>query len=241
MIVMSSHFEEDGWIRLAEALRQAFPAEAATGREERASAADESPEQGYLTLYRGCGLGTYWHDHDARLTGFVPPFPDARPGLDHLMQFVARAQTAGPYISLTRSYSVAWSYGVFAGRDYPTKEKPAYVYEIEIPVPLPPGIVLLDPLQEVVRAMPPVTSRRSYQHDGGQDFISWLMDPMRLTPSSRAPGSESPRVKLTPQFSIELETILRTLRDAEIVAIGNIPPSFVRSRYEVFLEAEQSD
>jgi hypothetical protein len=32
-------------------------------------------------------------------------------------------------------------------------------------------------------------------------------------------------------LSIELETLVRSLRDAEILAVGNIPASCVRNRY----------
>ncbi|MDG4603388.1 MAG: hypothetical protein P9C48_09030 [Defluviicoccus sp.] len=37
-----------------------------------------------------------------------------------------------------------------------------------------------------------------------------------------------------PNLSPELETLVRALRDAEILAVGNVPASCVRSRYEVW-------
>ena len=46
------------------------------------------------------------------------------------------------------------------------------------------------------------------------------------------PSSEgTPR---TPNLTIELETLVRALRDAEILAHGNIPPAAVKSRFEVY-------
>jgi len=55
-------------------------------------------------FYRGAGVGTYWHQHDARLTGFMPKAPTIVSSVDRVMQHVARGSISSPYISLTRSY-----------------------------------------------------------------------------------------------------------------------------------------
>ena len=48
------------------------------------------------------------------------------------------------------------------------------------------------------------------------------------------PASEgTPR---SPNLTIELETLVRALRDAEILAHGNIPVTCVKNRFEVYPE-----
>lgn len=70
------------------------------------------------------------------------------------MMHTARTTTDSPYVSLSRSYGVALDYALAAGRALPTPAVPAYVYEIELDDPLPTGLVLLDPIQEVAKGVP---------------------------------------------------------------------------------------
>lgn len=48
---------------------------------------------------------------------------------------------------------------------------PTYVYEIEIPDPLPGEVQILDPVKEVAKILLPPAMRPSYQHDGSQEFL----------------------------------------------------------------------
>ncbi len=48
-------------------------------------------------FYRGAGVGTYWHQHDARLTGFMPKSPTVVSSVDRIMQHVARGTISSPY------------------------------------------------------------------------------------------------------------------------------------------------
>jgi hypothetical protein len=177
-------------------------------------------------FYRGAGVGTYWHLNDARLTGFTPQAPGIASSIDRLMQHVSRGTVSSPYISLTRSYGVAWSYAVVFSRTRPTQNNPACVYEIEINDPLPHGFQLIDPVKEVAAAAPPPLAAISYQHDGLPEFLLGVMDPKkykryRMAPCPQPPpGGGTPR---SPNLTIQLETLVRVLRDAEILAVGNIP------------------
>jgi hypothetical protein len=110
-------------------------------------------------FYRGAAIGTYWHSHDARKVGFTPQSPGMQANTNRLANHIVRGTVASPFISLTRSYGVAWSYAVFLSRTQPRRSQPAYVYEIEIDDPPPLGLQLLDPIKEVANALPPPLSQ----------------------------------------------------------------------------------
>ena len=80
-------------------------------------------------LYKGAGVGTYWHTNDACATGFTPMKASAPFGVDRLMRHVARGDFNSPYVSLALSYGVAFSYALL-GKARPTTKVPAYVYEM---------------------------------------------------------------------------------------------------------------
>jgi hypothetical protein len=153
------------------------------------------------------------------------------------MHHVARGTVNSPYISLTRSYGVAYVYAVFFGRTQPTEIDPGYVYEIEIGALLPPGLQFLDPVKEVAMAAPGPLDSISYQHDGLPDFLLGVMKPVEMEQFLTAPCPQPPPAGGTPRppnLTIELETLVRALRDAEILAVGNIPAAYIRNRYDVW-------
>lgn len=191
-------------------------------------------------FYRGAGVGTFWHLNDARVSGFSAQAPGIVSSVDRLMQHVVRGTVSSPYISLTRSYGVAWSYAVLGGRNQTiaTQHSPGYVYEIEINDPLPPGFQLLDPVKEVAASAPPPLATISYQHDGLPEFLLGVMEPntyghFLIMPCLQPPpGGGTPR---SPNLTIQLETMVRVLRDAEILAVGNIPAALIRNRIDVWI------
>jgi hypothetical protein len=69
------------------------------------------------------------------------------------------------------------------------------------------------------------------------DFLIGIVDPRNMghfleQHSVQPPSSEgTPR---PPNLAIELETLVRALRDAEILAHGNIPATSVKNRFEVY-------
>ncbi len=118
-------------------------------------------------FYRGAGIGTYWHIHDARQTGFNARARQMQPTPDRLMLHIARGTVNSPFISLTRSYGIALNYANFFGTEISTLQHPSYVYEREINEPVPSGLKLLDPIKVVAPVLPqPLSINPPYQHDG---------------------------------------------------------------------------
>jgi hypothetical protein len=70
------------------------------------------------------------------------------------MHHIARGTTHSPYVSLTLSYGIAFDYAMNAGLNWPSPSRPAYVYEIELPDRLPPGLAILDSIKEIARDAP---------------------------------------------------------------------------------------
>jgi len=191
-------------------------------------------------FYRGAGINTYWYLNDPIEQGFVARDPEMTPTTTRQMLHIARSTVNSPFISLTRSYGVAWRYAMVSSGRVPTAEDPAYVHEIEIQEPLPPGLHLLDPVKEVAQMLPPPTSSGPpYQHDGLPDFLLGVVDPGRmgnfLTQYAKQPPSSegTPR---PPNLTIELETLVRALRDGEILAHGIIPAICVKNSFDVYPE-----
>lgn len=191
-------------------------------------------------FYRGAGPGTYWHVNDARLTGFTAQAEGMARGINPLRLHIARGTVSSPYVSLTRSYGIAWHYAVFCGKTVAvaTDANSGYVYEIEIDKPAPQGVILIDPIKEVADDLPkPLDSGPPYQHDGGPDFLLGVVNPARmpafLTVAYLQPPPGGGTVR-PPNLSIDLETLVRALRDAEILAVGGIPAHCIRRRIDVY-------
>ncbi len=191
-------------------------------------------------FYRGAGINTYWYLNDPIEQGFVARDPEMTPTTTRQMLHIARSTVNSPFISLTRSYAVAWRYAMVSSGRVPTAEDPAYVHEIEIQEPLPPGLHLLDPVKEVAQVLPsPTNPGPPYQHDGLPDFLLGVVDPGRMRDfliqyAMQPPASEgTPR---SPNLTIELETLVRALRDAEILAHGIISPTCVKNSFDVYPE-----
>lgn len=188
-------------------------------------------------FYRGAGIGTYWHTHDARLEGFIAHSPGAPRSLGTQIGHIKNGTTTSPYISLTRSYSVALTYAVYCGQEQPDEDKPAFVYEIELTKPLPTGLDIFDPAYDILAkcgAKDPLADH-TYQHDGFPDFIAGVIDRTmreRLTKhiAHPPPGIATAR---SASLSESLEAVVRAIRDAELLAVGTIPTNCIICRYEV--------
>jgi hypothetical protein len=187
-------------------------------------------------FYRGAGLGTYWHGIDARITGFNPHFAGAGRTIVSLVNHIKNGTTTSPYVSLTRSYSVAWCYAIYCGHSVSSVANPAFVYEVEINDPPPAGLVVLDPVCEIAQSAPSPLSAVSYQHDGLPDFLIGVVDPRAMGHLLATPIKHPPPGGATARpanLSAELETLVRALRDAEILAVGTIPAACVTQKYPV--------
>lgn len=191
-------------------------------------------------FYRGAGINTYWYFNDPIEHGFTARAPEMTATITRLMLHIAQSTVNSPFISITRSYGVAWDYAMLSSERMPTPSDPAYVHEIEIQEPLPPGLQLLDPVKEVAQILPSPTSLGPpYQHDGLPDFLLGVVNPREMERflvqrSPQPPSSEgTPR---PPTLTIELETLVRALRDAEILVRSIIPATCVKNRFEVYYD-----
>lgn len=187
-------------------------------------------------FYKGVGVGTHWHDNDASDLGFVPKAPEVIPSKDRLIQHIARANVASPYVSLTSSYGVAYAYAT------PTEDTPGYVYEIELTAPMPRGVKLVDPIREIATDAPALPTHPPYGHDGDQKFLLGVLNREMKELLLRNiiqpfPGVGVPRPA---NLSLELETLAYVLRDAEILVIGNIPAACILNRYEAWGESDEA-
>ena len=173
------------------------------------------------TFYKGAGISTYWHTHDSRRVDFTARSPVTNPEtevfIDHIVTNIANS----PYISLTRSYAVAWHYAVFNGKQEPGPNKPAYIYEIEIDDSLPHGLNLLDPVKEIVHILP--------QPLRGIVDLEYMEDLL----GGQTPQFSNSSRRFSPNVEQQLIALVFAERDAEVLVHGYIPPFCVKHRFEV--------
>jgi len=189
-------------------------------------------------FYKGVGVGTFLHANanDPRVHGMPPRASGMTYNVGVAMQHIARATTVSPCVSLTRSYGVAEMYAREASLIFPTLGMPAYVFEVDIPDPIPVGITLIDPVKEVSATLPSPVTALSYFHDGDKDFILGVASPTLLAthlvaPIRQPPGSGG--ASRSANLTIELETLIRALRDAEVLVLGTIPAARVGARHPI--------
>lgn len=190
-----------------------------------------------MIAYRGAGIGSYWYLHNPAARGFTARAPHTSATPERLMHHISRGTGNSPFISLTRSYAVARHYAVLSSARPPTPNDPAYVYEIEILAPLPTGLQLRDPVKEVAKILPDLPSQGPpYQHDGLPTFLLGVVDPENMMQFLEQHAPQPPSSEGTPRppnLSLELETLVRSLRDAEILALGIIPATCVRNCFRI--------
>jgi len=182
------------------------------------------------TYYKGASIGTYWHTNDASVTGLYAVRPGAGVFVGGAISHILTNSAVSPYISLTKSYEIALNYALLTGvaGQIPTRGNPAFVYEVFFDATLPPGVQLFDPVETIVSA----TARAAfgmYQHDGGPDYLLGIINSRRfgktlLRPRITPSGPDITSPILTP----ELKSIVRSLRDAELIATGVIPVANIR-------------
>lgn len=188
------------------------------------------------TFYKGAALGTHWHRNDATRMGLFAMNPGAAPQASRMINHILYNSQGTPFVSVSRSYEVALGYALFTGLGgrIPTRRNRAVVYEITLDDPLPPGVALYDPVQQVLSASK-LTAPNSYQHDGGQDFILGVVNETRF-------GNYLQQLRVTPAgpdvtspiLTRELKTVVRALRDAEVLMTGIAPISNIQ-RWEVHI------
>jgi hypothetical protein len=188
-------------------------------------------------LYKGVGCGTFLHATDLRTTGIAPRTPDATFSITCVVHHIARGTTTSPCISLTKSYGVAENYARNASRVQPTPANPAYVYEVDFPNHLPKGLQIIDPLWFIASHNQNPLVSPSYHHDGTQSFLLGIIHPAAALvwpPQMLRPPGMAGGVARPPNLSLELEAMVFTLRDAEVLVVGNLPRAYVTVRYDIY-------
>jgi hypothetical protein len=193
-------------------------------------------------FWRGAPIGSYWHTNDARLTGFTPRFPSMPPTVNRVVQHIAMGTASSPFVSLSRSYAVAWAYAVLFSGGRATSSNPAYVYEVEIDPPLPRGLALLDPVQEIASVAHNPLRGCPYHHDGLPSFLLGVVGSgmghygmghyLGQLPPCPPVGGATLR-SYPANLTDELKTLVCALRDAEVLAVGTIPRTWITQRYDV--------
>ena len=193
------------------------------------------------TFYKGAGIGTHWHINDSREVGFEARSPTTAPTIEELITHVATGTANSPYVSVTRSYAVAWHYAVYRGRAIPGLSHPAYVYEIEIDMPPSGELYVYDPVTEVIQMLFVSTGAGiqgevpTYQHNGLPSLLLGVVDPENMGHFlvGRQPQPPGPGAPCAPNITPPLRTFVNVLRDAEILVYGHIPAVCVTHRFDV--------
>lgn len=191
-------------------------------------------------FYKGVGVGTYLHRSDLRLSGATAARSGASISAGEVIKHVRRGVTRSPFISLTSSYAIAEDYARNAGHKPPSRSDPAFVYEIDIPQDansLSGGHSIIDPAEYMLRGFSdPLTSL--YHHDGDFEFLAAVVQPhlhpTRLSTPPRRPTGLGGGTPAGPRLTIELETVVCALRDAEVLVWRNLEIAWVKNRFDVY-------
>jgi hypothetical protein len=178
-------------------------------------------------LYKGAGPGTHWWTNDPRTCGgfFCPPGHPASPTA--VTSHITVASHPSPYLSFTTSYAVAVEYALVGPSGSATVANPGYVYVVD---PSVAPLTIVDPVLEIATGQQ-TASRWSTEHDGGPDLVLGIaargIHGAALIHPPRRRGTSLPR---PPSVSNELNALIFSLRDAEILIAGPVPPACVIGR-----------
>jgi len=187
-------------------------------------------------FYKGVGAGTFLGNQDLRISGLSPRVPGAAPSYNSRLRHISTGTTLSCYISLTRSYGIAESYA-WSGVVPPTRAKPGYVYEIDIDKHLLSTLTLIDPVCDVADHNTDPAGHHTYHHTGDPNYLLAVIAPRRfghllLAPAPVPPGGTPPSA--APALTRDLTTIVRALRDAEILVQGNLPAACFVGRHDIY-------
>lgn len=183
------------------------------------------------TLYKGAGPGTHWWTTDARTAGgfSCPPGRPASPSA--VASHITVGSHPSPYLSFTTSYAVAVEYARSGPGGAATSTSPGYVYVLDTSLA---SLSLIDPVHEIAVGHR-LVGRWSTEHDGGPDLVLGIaapsVHPSVLTGSPRRRGASLPR---PPSVTTELNALIFSLRDAEVLVSGTVPPGCLVGRDAVW-------
>lgn len=166
-----------------------------------------------MILYKGAAPNSYWHQNDPRINGH---FAAARPRLatsaSRMVKHIAEASNNSPFVSFTYSFAVATEYAL----DGATETNRGRVYEVDFSVLSGDReAILFDPVHSICKHFNWV-----HNHDGGQDLIVGIADPLRgdiLEAYPRRPPTAPQRFA---KFDQSLEALVRAIRDSEVLTVS---------------------
>lgn len=185
-------------------------------------------------FYKGAGPGTHWWRNNAQLSGFT--VAATAQSVHAIIRHITSYSHPSPYLSFTASYDVACDYALNGPGGAATPANPGYVYEIDVTLAPGQNLRLIDPAREIISSGPQVGTvpRIPTHHDGSQNLILGIASrsayPGLLNMSPRRPGTPAPR---PPVIDRELEAVVFSLRDAEVIIAGNVPAACITARYPV--------
>ena len=117
-------------------------------------------------FYKGVGFGRFYASNDARKGG-IAPRADRVANRDAMISHIVDGTEGSPYVSLTKSYSVALGYARI-GKRLASEDSPGVVYEISIEEGEMGNIV--DPVAAIAGSFPPPANTRSISTMGRRAF-----------------------------------------------------------------------
>ncbi len=207
-----------------------------TARETESLSFGISGALGVVSFFKGVGVDTFLHAHDLRTTGIDAATPAAPFDAAAAIRHICGGADSSPCISLTRSYAIALDYARKGGLALPTARDPAYVYEIDVPKPLPSDIQFFDPIGYLAPALNDPLGLNTYHHNGGPELLLAIVDPqryaaIRLAPVAFPPGFKPPNGP--PNVSDALVALVNGLRDAEALVVSKVPKEWVRRQHTI--------
>lgn len=192
-----------------------------------------------MYLYKGAGPGTHWSATDAQTaSGFV--VGHAPRNVNAIVRHIVNYSWPSPYSSFSASFAAAAAYALVGPTGKATRADPGWVYEIDVALAIELGARFVDPAREILVRNPYVGAPGTIAtfHDGGQDLILGIADPVLhrrvlLTPPRQPGPPGQPRRLGPPVVHNELRAVIFALRDAEVLATTDVPAACITARYPV--------
>ncbi|GAA5528419.1 hypothetical protein [Herpetosiphon gulosus] len=197
-------------------------------------------------FYKGVGKGTYWFNKNPMQNGgFSAAKSHLAPSSDLVREHIIHGARNSPFISLSRSFAIAWTYALMT-QDRPngqldprTKMRDvAYVYVIQLNEPLPTHLSVIDPASYLLQQQG-VFASPAYQHNGLMDLLHSVIDPgnfgrFRKRSCPHAVTNNQPDPYFTPSISDDLRAAVMALRDSELLVHGTIDHNNIIDRIDVW-------
>ena len=186
-------------------------------------------------FFKGVPASSFNSTVNFQLSGLLPRDPGGGRNVHAITSHICDGTTMSAFISLTRSYAVAEEYA-YSGRAAPTPSDPGFVYEVLIDNPPPAGVDVIDPVYFIAESHKDALSQASYHHDGGKNVLLGIASPNTMGHVLLMPVKDPPMSGRTPRgpyVSRELETLVRALRDSEVLVAGSLPRTCFVNRHTI--------